>query len=669
MRLLVPLLLVILLSACAGLGSGRADADRDVVAIIGSERITLEDFERQYSRSLPDSADASQDSLGAYQDFLQRYVDFRLKVREADSAGYDSREDLIQEMSQYRGQLARPYLLEREVVEPLIQDLWDKKQEMVDVSHILLRVDPDAAPNDTARVYARMVGLLDSLASGADFGDLAGTYSEDPSAKDATRPGYRGRLGVYSGGRMVKPFEDRMYSTPVDSVSEIFRSQFGYHILKVHDRRAKPTDRRVAHIMIQPRGQTPADTLDAAARLDSTLAMLRAGQDFAQVAQTMSDDRQSAPRGGDLDFVGFDGWLPPEMRDVAFALESEGNISDPVQTRFGHHIVKLLAIREPVSFEEAYEDLKSEVARLPRANQAEAEFAAQIRAREGARIDSSWVNEMLGQTSADSVLFAISNGTIGDDMLRREVAFLGTNAYTVEEFGTFASSYRGARQLEPQRRFQATLDAFLDDRAIELEVSALEARDENFRRTMQEFRDGLMLFRLMEDSVWTAANQDSSALMAHFEANRDNYRFPDRTRILGIASSSDSLMQVIHGLLEAGTPYAAILDAYQPDSTVSVRFDTTLVEGETSSIYDRAFDQPVGGHTEVLTYSAGRIVLINDGVEPSRPKTFREARAEVVSEYQTTLEERLVAGLRNKYGVVTYPERLSRAFAPAVVEE
>jgi peptidyl-prolyl cis-trans isomerase SurA len=179
---------------------------------------------------------------------------------------------------------------------------------------------------------------------------------------------------------------------------------------------------------------------------------------------------------------------------------------------------------------------------------------------------------------------------------------------------------------------------------------------------MQEFRDGLMLFRLMEDSVWTAANTDSMALEAHYASNPGAYVFPDRTRILGVASSSDSLMQVVHGLLEAGTPYGAILDAYQSDETAAVRFDTTYVEGETSSIYDQAMDLARGEFTPVLAYSGGRIVLINDGIEPARAKDFSEARAQVVSEYQDILEARLLQRLRAQYSVQLYPERLSAAF-------
>jgi peptidyl-prolyl cis-trans isomerase SurA len=622
----------------------------------------MAEFERQYLRTLPDSEAALDDSLAEYQDFLGRYVDFRLKVMEAEDAGYASRGDLLGEMEQYRGQLARPYLLERAVVEPLIQDLYDKKQELVDVSHILIRVDPDAPPVDTLRAYNTIVGLVDSVRAGADFGELAARHSEDPSARDAQRPGYQGRLGFYSGGRMVKPFEDRMFSTPTDSLSEIFRTQFGFHVLKVHGRRPMQADRRLAHIMIQPAGQTPADSADAFARLDTVVARLEKGEDFADLARDYSNDQQTAGRGGDLDFVAFDGWLPPNMRDEAFRLDSLGAISAPIQTAFGQHLVKFLAEREMPSFEESYEDLKNEIARLPRSKAAEDEFASGIRRREGAHVDSAWVAELLGTGSADSVLFAFSSNALDEALQERPIAFLADSAYSARQFGRFAAGYQGASQLAPQPRFHATLEAFLNDRAIGFEVSALEARDPEFRETMQQFRDGLMLFRLMEDSVWTAASSDSSALAAHYEEQAASYQYPDRYRILGIASSTDSLMVVIHDLLEAGAPYQAIVEAYATDSTTAVRFDTTFVEGETASIYDQAIALEEGGVTGVLSYAAGRIVLINDGVEAARPKTFEEARAEVVTAYQAEVEERLLSRLREEHHVRVFPERLTRAF-------
>ncbi|NNE68855.1 MAG: hypothetical protein HKN29_00675 [Rhodothermales bacterium] len=512
------------------------------------------------------------------------------------------------------------------------------------------------------RAYRQVEGLLDSLRAGVDFGALAARHSEDPSAQTPNRPGYQGRLGFYSGGRMVKPFEDRMFSTPVDSVSEIFRTQFGYHILKVHDRMPAQAERRIAHIMVQPRGQTATDSLDAATRLQEVIDRLESGEAFEDVAREASNDQQSAPRGGDLDFIAYDGWLPAEMRDAAFAIDSVGVVAGPVQTQFGQHMIKLLGIRDQPTYDEAYESLKAEVARLPRSDKAEAEFAAAIRVREGARTDTAWVNKVMGTSSPDSVLFSLGNGTAPEEMMQTPVAFLGDSVYTARQFGQFAAGYSGARDFSAQRRFHQTLDAFLDDRAISFEVSALEARDENFRRTMNEFRDGLMLFRLMEDSVWSAANADTAALEVHYEANREAYIFPDRTRILGIAASSDSLMQVIHGLLEAGTPYGAILDAYTDDSTAVVRFDTTFVEGETSSIYDQAMDLDRGRFTDVLTYSGGRIILMNDGVEPSRPKSFSEARAQVVAEHQEVLESRMLNRLRMQYGVRTFPDRLVSAF-------
>lgn len=664
MRLALLAALTLVLSACTGPGAGTDSTNPGdaVVAVIGDQALTLAEFERQYVRSLPDSTEAAADSLEEYQDFLRRYVDFRLKVIQADSAGYDTREDLQTEMAQYRSQLARPYLLEREVVEPLIRDLYAKKQELVDVSHILLRVGPEAAPNDTSRAYNRLTVILDSLKAGADFGTMAIRHSEDPSAQTPNRPGYRGHLGYYSGGRMVKPFEDRMFSTPIDSVSDIFRTQFGYHVLYVHDRKPAQPQRRIAHIMIQPRGQTATDSLDAATRLQEVLDRLDAGEDFADIAREASNDQQSAPRGGDLDFIAYDGWLPAEMRDAAFGIDSVGVVAGPIQTQFGQHVIKLLGIQDQPTFDESYESLKSEVARLPRSDKAEAEFAATIRKREGARSDTAWVEQLLGTSSPDSVLFSLTSGTAPEELLRRPVAFLGDSIYTARQLGQFAAGYNGARDFNAQRRFHMTLDAFLDDRAISYEVSALEARDANFRRTMDEFRDGLMLFRLMEDSVWSAANADTAALEAHYAANRDSYEFGDRTRILGIAASSDSLMQVIHGLLAAGTPYGAVLDAYVDDSTSVVRFDTTFVEGETSSIYDQAMDLDRGQFTDVLSYSGGRIILFNDGIEPARPKTFSEARAQVVAEHQEVLEARMLQRLRQEYSVVMFPERLVNAF-------
>lgn len=661
LSLLAALVVVAGCSATGPSSTGRAEGP--AVAVVGGSPITLDEFERQYLRTTADSATAARDSVAAYREFLDRYVDFRLKVLEAQSAGYGDRADLAAELSQYRTQLARPYLIEREVVEPLIRQLYERRQEMIDISHILLRMLPDAVPGDTLRIHERLTSIADSIRQGADFGAMAVRHSEDPSAQAPPgQVGSSGRLGYFSAGRMVPEFEDAMFNTPVGELSGVFRTQFGYHILIVHDRRASRPDLRIAHIMIQSSAPSPADTLAAWERVQAALNRLADGSSFEEVARDLSDDSQTAGRGGDLDFISYDGWLPSEMRDAAFAADSVGAVIGPVRTRFGWHIMKINGRRELASFDEAYEGLQAEVARLPRTQTAEADYARRLRLMRGSTVDSTLAGRLLGTRSADSLLTELASGSLPADLRARTFLTLADSSYSVDRFGRFVAE-RGASIQGGQDGFWRAIDAFLDDRALAYEIDALQERDADFARTMVEFREGLMLFRLMEDSVWTAASTDSIGLRRWYDAHASEYTYGERIRVIGFYAAHDSLLSPVVAALETSAGVSAALAQFVSPEGSLVRADTTRIEGPSDSVFDRVLEIEAGQHTGVLSFGGGRVVLYRDGLESPRPKSFEEARAEVANAWQAQLEQRLLARLRTKFGVRIHPDVLERAFA------
>lgn len=641
--------------------------DPNVVAVIQGAPLTLADFEARYVRSIGDQSAAAADSLPAYVDFLNRYVDFRLKVLAAQDAGYATDSSILSEIRGYRTSFAKPFLLDKEVINPVIETLYLRRQEMVDASHILIRFPEVPTPADTLASYTRILALQDSLAAGADFGDLAQQYSEDPSARGAQgridNPGFRGRLGYFSAGRMVEPFEATAWSTPVGEVSDIIRTRFGYHLLYIHDRSPAIPDIRVSHILIRPNGTTAEDTTEALERIQTLATRIGNGENFSNLAKGFSDDSRSGVQGGDIGWMQFDNYnIVEPFRVAAFELENVGDLSDIVETRFGYHLIKLTEKKQPGSFTDEYENLKQMASRLPRTNAAENALKEDIiRSRQGA-YDTTLVRNILDGTSPDSVLIRLSSKQFPDSLSDYTFASLGDSVYTWEDWSKFVAT----NQVPAEETFDEQVDAlahtFLLHVALDYEAAALEERDSEFRLIMEEFKDGLMLFKLMEDSVWTAAAEDSAALEAYFASHQNEYRFPDRTRIISLASANDSLLTSMVDRLDQGLSFADLAQELAQDSTRQVRMDTILVAGPTDSVYDLAVGLDEGTHTAPIRDRNGQTVLFNDGVEPSRLKTFSEARTEVVSGYQEVLEARLLEQLAEKYGVMKFPDRLTQAF-------
>ena len=628
------------------------------LAVVNGQEITLEEFDYQFSRTSASSGSAPYDSLEALEDFLTRYVDFKVKVLEAREAGYHLLPELNSEIGQYRTQLARPFLLERNVFEPLVQEMYDRRKEAVDASHILLTVAENAAPADTATAYSQISSIRDSVLTGADFGALAMKYSNDPSANGAPgSPGYQGSLGFFGGGRMVDSFENQAFATRVGGVSPVFRSQFGYHILKVNDRRVMPDDRLLAHIMIRPRGQAAADAADLDQRLSAVITQLKAGEEFAKVANEMSDDRQSAEKGGELGVISYDAGLPFSFRDAGFSIEKPGDYVGPVQTSFGYHFIKLVEVLPLGSFEEAYEDLKSQVSRLPRAAAAEKAFAVRLRNQLGYWIDSTMVNRWTTSITEDSLFRMLIQKAYSASDSSHVLLKLGDMNFTVSQFSNFLSSGKIPDAQKSQPRLYTIAEEFLNQEALNHEIEILEARETEFARTMQDFRDGLILFRLMEDSVWTASSADSVGLLAYYESNKTEYSFPDRIRVLSFSAVSDSLIKGVITRYRGETADAAKLWA-QGVPNQAIRVDTTFVEERSGSIYDQVFDMQLGEISDPTPYNRGFIALAHAGTDPSHPMTFDDARAVLLNSYQAEIENRLLQRLRAKYGVHVYPERL-----------
>lgn len=655
--------LIFLLIGCASTKPNAPDPSTSMVAIIDGSPLSLTEFKTQYDRTSVLESETPSDTIAAYKDFLERYVDFRLKVLEARSAGYHELSDLKSEIQGYRSQLARPRLLDREVKEPLIRELHARRLEMVEASHVLITVSQNAVPEDTLAAYSRLSAIGDSVAMGMDFGTLAFRHSDDPSSRGTPgSPGYRGYLGFFGGGRMVDEFEDAAYTTPLGELSEIFRTQFGYHILMVHSRKSLPGDIRIAHIMVQPKGTTAADTLAAISRIDSVLTKLSEGEDFGELARQYSDDRASAGRGGELQRVAFDSGLPAVLRDAAYDLQVNA-YSDVVKSPFGYHIVRLLERYEPETYEEAYSRLQSQISQLPRAQKAEQAFARRKRIEFEGRVDTLRVESWLANLKPDSLVKLLSGGGFEESELSAPIAWIRDSTYTVSQFTTDFRHGRISGNLNPLQRIWDGLDQFLNARALDYEIARLEERDEDFARTMQNFRDGLILFRLMEDSVWTAAAIDTVALRSLHATRVSSYTFSDRTKVISISSPSDSLLNDISLLIQAGDTVADAIGSAYSDSLNVIRVDTTLIEGVTNSVFDTIMDNSKGAVTSAIPYNNGYIVLYHDGVDPSRDKTFEEARAQVVNEYQVILEKRLIERLRKKYNVTLYPDRLQALVA------
>ena len=657
---LIALLVTASIAGCSSSNLGAEPeelADPSIVALIGDNKLTIDEFESRYARSVGDRDLAAQDSLQTYEEFLDRYIDFRLKVLYAQEMGFERDAGINAEINGYRDQLARPYLLEKEIMDPILMDMYEKEKEIVDASHILIRAGTASTPEELEAAESKLNAIRDSILAGSEFGEMAFRHSDDPSAR-GNRRGGKGRLGFFSSGQMVKGFEDAAYETPVDSVSRVFRTQFGYHILYVHEKKPRYQDIYISHIATRDGLRGLNDTTTAEQRIHDLRKRLDAGEDFVELAKNFSEDMETRPRGGQLGKITYTTPGAEPFREQVFGLENPGDYTDIVQTTYGYHIFRLDEKIETQSFEESYDRLKNQASRLPRVQRAEDAMAEKVLEEAGFSVDTTLTLAILNGKAFNS------NGVqaISPDSLAMPIVTFADSSYSFKQVMDFAET--ASIPFNPDRTVMVTytIDKFLKDQALDFEAARLEATDMEFARIMQEFKEGLLLFKLMEDSVWTAAAQDTAGLMEYHSPRADSFWFPDRHRIISFRSRNDSLLTDITAKVEE-KGLLSVINMVHEDTTNTIRVDTTFISENNNSVFDKALSLQKGQFTEPEFNSGSYIIMSNDGLEKSRQKTFEEARSEVVNAYQGILEEKLLQRLRTRYKVYTKQGKLSEAFA------
>jgi len=633
-----------------------------VLAEYADSSITVDQFERRYTRTIGHPDTLGRDSVPSFASFLKRYLDFRLKVQAARDADLDTMRSLRAEARSYRRQLARPTLLRQEVIEPVVRQLYERRSTDVRARHLLIRVPENASPADTLRAYREIQTLADSLDDGVSLGDLAYRHSDDPSAKESGQRGYRGDLGYLTAGQIVAPFENAMYETPVDSVSRVFRTRFGYHILKVEDRRPRPRPVQLSHILIRPDSTTRQDTVEARRLADSLRTALRSGSSFRALARAHSDDRRSARRGGDLGTVQPGSNLPTALQETVRDLPVD-SVSDVVGTRYGFHLLKVNGREPRPSFTEAYDNLKQQASRLPRIKNKEADLAADVRRRNQTRVDTTALLSASGLPALDTTSRALLPPSQDPDTSQTPIASIGDSTYTFGAYSRYVATTNGAAS----QPVATTLDRFLNDRAIDYAAARLEQRDPEFSARMQEYRDGLLLFQYMQDSVWTAAAQDTALLREVYRRKKDTYSYPKRVRTLTFSAPDDSLTEALRAAYASSTDRRAIVRQAASDSLI--RVDTVFVTDRSTGPYASVTSVADGAGYGPVAVDGESVYLIRDAKLPARPKSFDEARSTVVRDAQDAYEASVLDSLRARYDARTYPDRLRYAFPDAAVSD
>lgn len=617
--------------------------NKEVLFTIDGKPYYTDEFARVYNKNIDLVKDESQKDLNQY---LDLFVGYKLKINKANKLGLQNGQAYQAELKSYRNQLSKNYLTDSKVTQELIEEAYQRSQKEIKAAHILFMVDENASPEDTLKAYKKAVEVREKALKGENFGDLAVKYSEDPSAKEN-----KGELGYFSAFRMVYPFESAAYKTQKGHISKIVRTRFGYHIIKVEDIRDNRGELTVAHIMIlKPNNQNPEEAEKAKATIQDIYKKLQQGENFESLAKQFSQDKSSASKGGVLNRFGSGQLSSEEFEDAAFALKNPNDYSAPVESNFGWHIIKLIE-KHP----------------LKTAQEMQSELDGKIRKDERSRLITNSLTEKLKKKyliKRNDKLFAAISKTVndkfytGDWKLPENMKPFEGNLVTIDkktisgdEFLKYlVAQQRGENTIRPiSKLVEKKYQEYVDAKVNELYNNNLENEFPDFAAVMEEYRDGLLLFDLMEKEIWEKAKTDTIGLQNFYEARKNNYRWGNRVDALILSSTKMDMAKKAQKLLKQGKSAEFIKEKFNQNGKVEVMSNAGIFE-ENSDALPKGLEKKDGVSGIIKDGEYYFVVKINKHLEAG-PKTLEEAKGKVVNDYQQYLEEKWVSDLKQEFKV------------------
>ena len=635
--------------------NAQSKLDKKVLMTIGDQPVTVKEFNDVYTKNNLKGDVVEKKSVDEY---LDLFATFRMKVMEATEMQLDTSAKFKKELAGYRKQLAKPFLSSDDISDELLQEAYQRKQYDIRASHILVRCDKHALPSDTLKAYNKALDIRKKALKGTDFGDLAARYSDDPSAKDmqATettpfRKGNRGDLGYFSVFDMVYPFETGAYNTKEGEISMPIRSDFGYHIIKVVSVTEAMGTIQAAHVFLQLPADVSAEE-EAAMKIKADNIyqelMDQDGKNWNEVVNKYTDDRGTVSRGGALSNFTVSR-IVPEFIEACKSM-SLNEISKPVRTNYGYHIIKLLGKSGVGSFEKECKGLTERIEKDMRSKKSEEVVLRQVRKDYKFKANDKNIEAFLA--TVDSTILNASYEPSLEANFNATLFTIEGKATTVGEFVSYIKEKQTPQKYVTASTYAYQLyESFANEKTMNYADEHLEERYPEFKSLVQEYRDGIMLFDLMDLEVWNKAVKDTTGLQEFHERNAAKYMWSDRVLATLVTVNRPESLPKVMALIDGGAPLDSLRSFITRDS-IPYAFVRKgyFQKGDNQYVDQTEWKEGVVNQINSTVDQSSVIVCIREVRKPEQ-KTLKEAKGLVTSDYQVELEEKWAAALREKYPV------------------
>ncbi len=648
----VFLFTVLIISACT------PENSKIIVAKFDDQVITLKQFEKAYIKNNSGLNGTEKVSFNKLKKFLKLYTDFRMKLKDAQVRGLDKDPEILKELNTYKKEIGRSYLIEKRIIEPGLKKLYSRRKYEIRISHILIR--PQKGSWLAAKKLAE--SIIQKIRNGAKFTDMVKKYSEDSYSKK-----YGGDIYWFTAGMLPPNFIDAAYSTPVGNIySKPVKSAYGYHIIKVTAKQKRVPAIRCRHILISYYNQKgKLDTTAALTKIKAIRDSLINGASFTKLAKKYSADKMSAARGGDLGFFQRRKMAKP-FDEAAFKLKVN-QISGIVKTRFGFHVIQLLAKKKYPLFNKVKKKLK----RIYDKNRYEIDYRNYIKKlkKEYHYKPNNGLNNYFAEIKDTVYVYNYKTSKLSKAIGDSTAFTAGGKSFIVDSlFSDVKNNPRFRAERININLYLRALNRYSDDVLLTEKSVGLEKTDPVFASLMKSYKEGIIIFKLQQEKIWDKIKIDSLKLKKFYEKTKSNYKFPTRVAFHEIFVLSKSLINNIFNKLKNGANFDSLALKYtERRNYKSKAGNFGLVAVSYGELSKKAYSlKKPGDFSKPFKYTRGWSIVKLDKKVPSKIKSFKQAKAEVISAYQNKLskifEDKYINRLKKIYQPVFNYDVLKKAF-------
>ena len=626
--------------------SSYAQKNSDILMTIGTNEVTVGEFKYIYEKNNGDDADYSKTSLDEYIDL---YTKFKLKVEKAKEMKLDTIQVLKKELAGYRTQLANSFLTDKEVIDKLLNETIERKKQDVKISHILIKVKSTTSNEKAAKAISKLLAIKKELRNGKSFANLAKEKSEDRNTKKVG-----GNLGFITASLPsgFYDLENAAYELDVNEISDPIKTKLGYHLVKVLEKRPARGKIDVAHIFLKFDRNGRKELNKVKTTIDSIYNLLQLDADFAILAKKFSEDKTTKDKGGQLPTFGI-GVYDLQFENAAFALKKDGEISSPIFTNVGFHIIKRIGKPAILSFEQKKPNFKNTIRKRQRYQIALDKMITRIKNNSHFTENNVLLSKFTTSLNSD---FYSYRWKPSESLSNEKLLSFGSGAdQSIMDFALYAKKQTRIRsQFDKSKPLPEAVELiyndFVKDKAYEYEQANLESKYPEFHSLMREYQEGILLFEATKINVWDKANSDSLGLYNYYEKNKSLYAYEKRATVGKYIINTTDQKQ-IKKIMKCAKKHNSekTLKRFNKDGIDMVEYSESTVGVGSQELKGLEFkkkyiSEPVIDKVNNKTLFR-KVVRIN----PPRRKSLKEARGYVVADYQDELEKKWISELRNLY--------------------